>query len=201
MDLDTAAPSPDNTAMVITDPPAGHRSGFIGLIGRPNVGKSTLLNIYLNQNVAPVSPRPQTTRRRQLGILTLPYAQLIFVDTPGLHRPHHKLGEWMNAIAQEVLVDSDIVLAIFDISEPVHDEDVIVAEAIQNLEAPAVVYAALNKVDLIGEKEIKEKEGLFQNLLPQTAVLPISASRGYQVQSLLDRMIDSLPLGPILGAW
>jgi GTP-binding protein Era len=196
MHLDSAAPSPDNTAMVITDPPAGHRSGFIGLIGRPNVGKSTLLNVYLNQNVAPVSPRPQTTRKRQLGILTLPHAQLIFVDTPGLHKPHHKLGEWMNTIAQEVLADSDIILAIFDINEPIHEEDVIVAEAIKNLENSSVLYAALNKVDLIGEEEIKEREDLYHNLLPQAAVFPISATRGDQVQSLLDRMIDSLPLGP-----
>jgi GTP-binding protein Era len=196
MDLDSSAASPDNIAMVITDPPVGHRSGFIGLIGRPNVGKSTLLNAYLNQKVAPVSLRPQTTRRRQLGILTLPHAQLIFVDTPGIHKPHHKLGEWMNAIAQEVLADSDIILAIFDISQPVHDEDVIVAKSIQNLETPPVLYVALNKVDLIGKEEIKERVDLFQNLLPQAAVLTISAARGDQVDLLLDRMIDSLPLGP-----
>lgn len=196
MDLDTPASSQDNTTMVITDPPGDHRSGFIGLIGRPNVGKSTLLNVYLNQNVAPVSPRPQTTRRRQLGILTLPHAQLIFVDTPGLHKPHHKLGEWMNVIAQEVLADSDIILAIFDISQPIDDEDMIVAESIQNLEAPSVLYAALNKVDLLGDEEIKERVDLFQNLLPQAAVLPISATRGDQVELLLDRMIHSLPLGP-----
>jgi GTP-binding protein Era len=182
--------------MVITDPPPSHRSGFIGLIGRPNVGKSTLINVYLKQPVAPVSPRPQTTRQRQLGILTLPHAQMIFIDTPGLHKPHHKLGEWMNSIAQDVLADCDIILSIFNISEPIQDEDVIVIEAIQTTGDPPVLYAALNKIDLIGEVEIEESVDQFQKLLPQAMILPISATRGDQVQFLLDRMIGSLPLGP-----
>ena len=194
--LDSQAPSPDNTAMVIIDPPKGHRSGFISLIGRPNVGKSTLLNFILRQNVAPVSPRPQTTRQRQLGILSLAHAQLIFVDTPGFHKPHHKLGEWMNTVAQDVLVDSDVILAIFDISQPTQDDDKIVVEAIQNLEKPPVHFVALNKIDLIGEEEIKSRVEHFQNILPQAKVIPISATRGDQVQTLIDRLIDSLPLGP-----
>jgi len=183
--------------MTITDPPAGHRSGFIGLIGRPNVGKSTLLNLYLEQNVVPVSPRPQTTRQRQLGILTLPQAQIIFVDTPGLHKPHHKLGERMNAIAKDALADSDIILAIFDINQPIQEEDEIVAKAILRLESPAIQFAALNKVDLIAEEEIEVKADPFQRLLPQAEVIPISATRGDQVQALLGKMIDSLPLGPL----
>jgi GTP-binding protein Era len=182
--------------MTITDPPAGHRSGFIGLIGRPNVGKSTLLNVYLNQNVVPVSPRPQTTRQRQLGILTLPHAQIIFVDTPGLHKPHHKLGERMNAIAQDALADSDIILAIFDINQPIQDEDEIVAEAIQRLQSSPIQFAALNKIDLIAEEQIDVKVESFQRLLPQAEVIPISATRGDQVQALLGKMIESLPLGP-----
>jgi GTP-binding protein Era len=155
-----------------------------------------LINVYLKQPVAPVSPRPQTTRQRQLGILTLPHAQMIFIDTPGLHKPHHKLGEWMNSIAQDVLADCDIILSIFNISEPIQDEDVIVIEAIQTTGDPPVLYAALNKIDLIGEVEIEESVDQFQKLLPQAMILPISATRGDQVQFLLDRMIGSLPLGP-----
>jgi GTP-binding protein Era len=155
-----------------------------------------LINVYLKQPVAPVSPRPQTTRQRQLGILTLPHAQMIFIDTPGLHKPHHKLGEWMNSIAQDVLADCDIILSIFNISEPIQDEDVIVIEAIQTMGDPPVLYAALNKIDLIGEVEIEESVDQFQKLLPQAMILPISATRGDQVQFLLDRMIGSLPLGP-----
>jgi GTP-binding protein Era len=182
--------------MTITDPPAGHHSGFIGLIGRPNVGKSTLLNYFLKQNIAPVSPRPQTTTQPQLGILTLPNAQLIFVDTPGLHKPHHKLGEWMNTAAEETLADSDVILAIFDISQPPQDEDVIVAEAISNLQDSPILFTALNKIDLIQEDQIKDRVDQFRNLLPQADVIPISATRGDQVQFLLERMIASLPVGP-----
>ncbi len=182
--------------MSITDPPEGHRSGFVGLIGRPNVGKSTLLNCFLRQDIAPVSHRPQTTTQRQLGILTLPRAQLIFVDTPGLHKPHHKLGEWMNATAEGTLADSDVILSIFDISQFPQDEDVIVAKAIQSLEDIPVLFAALNKIDLIGEDQIKDRVDQFQDLLPRAEVITISATRGDNVQLLLERMIDSLPLGP-----
>jgi GTP-binding protein Era len=194
--LDMPACSQENTDMVITDPPEGHRSGFIGLIGRPNVGKSALVNAYLNQNVVPVSPRPQTTRQRQLGILTLPHAQLIFIDTPGLHKPHHKLGKWMNVVAEEVLTDSDIILAIFDISQPVQEEDRDVATRINNLEDQPILFMALNKVDLIKEEQIKERMDPFQKLLPQAEAIPISVTRGDQIQTLLELMIDSLPLGP-----
>jgi GTP-binding protein Era len=195
-ELDMPASSPENIDMVITDPPDGHRSGFIGLIGRPNVGKSALLNAYLNQNVVPVSPRPQTTRQRQLGILTLPHAQLIFIDTPGLHKPHHKLGKWMNVVAEDVLTDCDIILAIFDISQPVQDEDRLVATTINNLKNQPILFMALNKIDLIPQEEIKERMDQFQNLLPQAETHPISATRGDQIQLLLERMIDTLPLGP-----
>jgi GTP-binding protein Era len=196
MDLDSRVHSPHNTTMVITDPPGGHRSGFIGLIGRPNVGKSTLLNSFLKQSVAPISPRPQTTTKRQLGILTLPHAQLIFIDTPGFHKPHHKLGEWMNAVVEDVLKDSDTILVIFDLSQPPQDEDKILAAAIINLDNPPPLLAALNKLDLIGEEEIEDRLDSFRELLPGAEFIPISATRGDHVQSLLERMIDSLPFGP-----
>ena len=182
--------------MDFTETPEGHRSGFIGLIGRPNVGKSTLLNSFLEQNIAPVSPRPQTTRERQLGILTLPHAQVIFVDTPGLHKPHHKLGERMNIIAEQVLEDSDVLLVIFDISSPPQEEDVMVVEALLSIENPPKRFIALNKIDFLDEGEIDRRKQEFQNLLPELEMIPISATLGYQVQSLLDIMIQALPYGP-----
>src|SRR5258706_4676778 len=89
-----------------------HRSGFVAIIGRPNVGKSTLLNALLGQKVEAVSPRPQTTRRRQLGILTIDNAQVVFVDTPGLHIAKHKLGEFLNQEGQEVLDSVDLILCL-----------------------------------------------------------------------------------------
>ena len=182
--------------MVFEETPEGYRSGFIGLIGRPNVGKSTLLNAFLRQTIAPVSPKPQTTRGQQLGILTLPEAQLIFVDTPGLHKPRHKLGKRMNTVAEEVLKDADILLVIFDISMPPQEEDHIVTDTLQDVEDLPILFAALNKVDLIKEADVNRRTREFQELLPQADLIPISASHGYQVQSLLDSLIQALPPGP-----
>ena len=98
------------------------RSGFIAILGKPNVGKSTLVNTILGQKIAAVSPRPQTTRRRQLGILTNASAQLIFVDTPGMHAPRHKLGQFLNQEAQEALDGVDIVLFLVDASQEPDDD-------------------------------------------------------------------------------
>jgi GTP-binding protein Era len=107
--------------------PAHFRSGFAAVVGRPSVGKSTLVNTLMRQKIASVSPRPQTTRRRQLGIYTTETSQLILVDTPGIHQPVHKLGEYMNQIALDTLQDADIILWLVDASAPPHREDELVA--------------------------------------------------------------------------
>src|SRR5678816_2227973 len=99
------------------------RSGYIAIIGRPNVGKSTLVNALLGQKIAAVSPKPQTTRKRQLGILTSEDAQLVFVDTPGIHNPRHKLGEFLNQEAQESLEGVDVILWLVDASVNPTEED------------------------------------------------------------------------------
>jgi GTP-binding protein Era len=173
-----------------------HRSGYVGLIGRPNVGKSTLINVYLGQSIAPTSPWPQTTRRRQLGILTLERAQLIFVDTPGLHKPHHRLGEWMNTEAQRAMVVVDTLLVIFDISQPPHEDDHEVTRAISNIRPAQALLAGLNKVDLLEQEQIEERRLQYQALLPAAEMLPFSATRGDHRQELLKRLIDTLPFGP-----
>src|SRR3990172_11894916 len=105
-----------------------YRSGYVALAGRPNVGKSTVLNRYLSQLGAAVSPRPQTTRRVQLGILSTPESQVVFVDTPGLHLPRHRLGDALNMAAQQAIDDADVILALFDMSESPTAEDRLVAE-------------------------------------------------------------------------
>ena len=131
-------------------------SGFVSVMGRTNVGKSTLINTLIGQQIAAVSPRPQTTRHQQLGILTDEQAQIIFVDTPGLHDPHHKLGEFMNEEAAEALDDADVIIFVVDITEiPPHPEDKILIGLLEGLDEPRKVILTLNKVDrLEGAEEI-----------------------------------------------
>jgi GTP-binding protein Era len=160
------------------------------------VGKSTLINAYLGQNIAAVSPRPQTTRLRQLGILTLPNAQVIFVDTPGIHKPLHMLGEHMNAEAQEVLEDADLLLVMFDMSQPPTEDDDRVAERVQELSPKIRALVVLNKIDLLPPDEVLERQSAFETLIPDTEIHVISSTRGDGRDKLLDRMLELLPSGP-----
>ena len=176
--------------------PEDHKSGFVALVGRPNVGKSTLINALLAQQVAAVSPRPQTTRRRQLGILTLSDAQIIFMDTPGIHKPVHKLGEHMNREAEDALEDADIILVMFSLSEHPTEEDNRVAERVHRRDSQSPVLVALNMVDLIANSARDERSAVYQALLPEEEILPISAIRGDNLDRLLKRIIELLPAGP-----
>ena len=175
-----------------------HKSGFIAVMGRPNVGKSTLLNRLLQQTIAAVSPKPQTTRLQQLGILTLPEGQLIFIDTPGLHFPKHKLGEFMNQDALQALEDADLALLILDGSEPPNEEDQIFGEALQELDKKPPVFLILNKIDKLDSKELQDRSAQYQALLPNTALIPISAATGDNLDQLENKILEILPEGPLL---
>jgi GTP-binding protein Era len=179
-----------------SDLPPGYRSGFVVTFGRPSVGKSTLINAILGQLVVSVSPRPQTTRRRQLGILTLPQAQIVFVDCPGIHHPRTKLGEHLNTLARDTLQDADVILALFDLSQPPKPEDRLTATAIEALPSPPPVLAVLNKVDAVPASQLGERVALFFDLLPRSEPFLLSATRGDGRQALLDRILGLLPLGP-----
>lgn len=171
------------------------RAGYVSVVGRPNVGKSTLVNCLLGQKVAAVSPRPQTTRRRQLGILTTPQAQVIFMDTPGLHKPLHKLGEFMNAVAALTLQDADVILWLVDGNEPPTGEDHLVAEKLAALQSAPPVFLAVNKVDLLKPADAAARALEFSALLPAARVFRISAAARIGVESLLAELIALLPEG------
>jgi GTP-binding protein Era len=178
--------------------PDGHRSGFVALAGRPNVGKSTLINRLLGQRIAAVSPKPQTTRQRQLGILSLPDAQLIFVDTPGIHEPLHKLGEKMNEEALSSLREADVVLALFDLTRPPNEEDIQVAAQIREIQGQIPAIIALTKADRVPDDRMSDRRAAFRTLLPEADFLEISSTRGDNLDELIERIKGELPEGPRL---
>jgi GTP-binding protein Era len=171
-----------------------HKSGFVAVAGCTNVGKSTLINRLLGTKIAAVSPWPQTTRKRQLGILTLESAQIIFVDTPGIHKPLHKLGERMNQEAVDVIEEADLVLLIVDVSQLPTQADRELANQLSRLARPLLLV--LNKIDLVDSTTLQSHIQAFQQLLPQYASLPVSAARGDQVEKLIPAILERLPDGP-----
>lgn len=170
-----------------------HRSGFIAIIGRPNVGKSTLLNALLGQKIAAVSPRPQTTRRRQLGILTLEHAQLIFVDTPGLHNAKHKLGEFLNQEAGEALAGVDLILWLVDASTPPTEEDAVISSLLKEVSPRTPRMLVLNKIDLARPDDLSARESEFLALIKNASAMRISAEKRLGLGELTEALIQAVP--------
>lgn len=176
--------------------PIPYRSGFVAMMGKPNVGKSTLINALMGQKIAAVSPRPQTTRKRQLGILSLENAQIIFIDTPGIHLARHKLGEYMNQEAIDTLEECDLILFMVDASQPPGEEDRIITNSINEIKNLPPVIMLLNKIDRVDDGEIDEVQAKFLSLRPQSHLILISATRGDNLDKLLKKIIENLPEGP-----
>jgi len=184
-------------------PGPAHRSGFVGIIGRPNVGKSTLLNAYLGEKLAIVSPRPQTTRHRVLGVLTREDAQLAFLDSPGFHEPEHALGRHMMAIAKAVMEEADVLIAMIDgraglteVDERVFARVRQVVRASGGGGGPRAALLAINKVDLVKKPRLLPLLEACAKTQAFAECIPISALTGEQLDVLLERIIAHLPEGP-----
>jgi GTP-binding protein Era len=175
-----------------------HRSGFVAVVGRPNVGKSTLLNALLGQKIAGVSPWPQTTRRRQMGVLTLPSAQIMFHDTPGWHTPKTRLGKAMVRMSESAIADSDVVLFLADLTRPPDEADRELAAWLRNHRHGAPVVLALNKSDAVSPAELDQRSAEYRSLLPDAECRILSAEQNRGLQDLLEAIIARLPEGPIL---
>ncbi len=152
-----------------------YKSGYIALIGRPNVGKSTLMNALLGQKIAAVSSKPQTTRHKILGIKTLPQAQMLFLDTPGIHRPHKSLNEYMMEISRAALDDADVFLLVVEPSERVLSGDREVFQMVLPKKKPVILI--INKVDKVDKKELLPLIEDYQKEFQPAAIVPISASK------------------------
>jgi GTP-binding protein Era len=171
------------------------RAGFVAVMGQPNVGKSTLINAFVGQKVAAVSPRPQTTRRRQEGILTSSDCQLIFIDTPGVHQSHNKLGESMNQEARHALEHCDLVLFMVDASQMPTAEDQLLNRMLHGAVQPEKVLIVLNKIDLIDPASLPAIQTNYHALIPKAGLISISATRGDHRDELLQQIIAFMPQG------
>ncbi len=170
------------------------RSGFIAIIGAPNVGKSTLLNQLLGQKIAITSEKPQTTRHRILGVAHLPGAQLIFLDTPGIHRARGPLNVRMVEVALKVLGDVDLVVFITDAASPDNASDEIILESLKKKNLPVIL--AINKVDLVNKATLLPLIEQWHEAYAFRAIVPISALERIQIDDLVTEMVAALPEGP-----
>lgn len=173
-----------------------HRAGFVALVGKPNVGKSTLMNALLQHRLSIVTPRPQTTRQRVLGILTKDECQVLFLDTPGLLEPGYRLQEYMLQSAVHTLHDSDAAVAIVDATRFERDLDDRVAGFLEQSRGPVIL--AINKIDRIPRTSLLPMIERAAGRFPFTEIVPVSALKGDGLEPLLSAVIRVLPAGPAL---
>lgn len=173
--------------------PETFHSGYVSLVGRPNVGKSTLLNAVLGQKIAIVTRRPQTTRNRILGIKTFAEAQIIFIDTPGIHEPSNLLGKTMVRSAREALTEIDLVVLVTE-PGPNIGKDKMVVQALNGIAKP--LFLLINKIDLVQRQELLRMIDSYKDLLPFREIIPVSALKRDGLDIFLRKVREYLPLGP-----
>ncbi len=171
-----------------------HKSGFIAVIGRPNVGKSTLINSLIGQKIAIMSDKPQTTRNRILCILTRPEAQIVFLDTPGIHKPKHKLGEYMVKAAEGTLKEVDAIFFVVDATEKMGPGEYYILERLQATAKPVILV--VNKLDLIEKEQMLPIISHYTDKYPFVGVVPISAKEETNLDALIEEVEKYLPEGP-----
>ncbi len=171
------------------------KSGFVALVGRPNVGKSTLLNTLVKEKIAIVSDKPQTTRFRVRGVVNIPeQGQIVFVDTPGFHKPKDSLGVYLNDSVKNALKEVDVIVMLLDASQEIGRGDKFLAEFLQKFPSPKL--AVLNKIDKVSPNELKKQISRAQELGDFKKIVPISALRGENVEELIKAILEYLPEGP-----
>ncbi|EMF0623603.1 GTPase Era [Enterococcus hirae] len=171
-----------------------HKSGFVAIVGRPNVGKSTLLNRIVGQKIAIMSDKAQTTRNKIQGVYTTPEAQLIFIDTPGIHKPKHRLGDFMVESAYSALREVDAVLFMISADQKRGRGDDFIIERLKNVQSP--VYLIINKIDKVHPDELLGIIEDYSAQMPFAQVVPISATEGNNVDRLMEVLIAEMPEGP-----
>lgn len=171
------------------------KSGFVGILGRPNVGKSTLLNRLVDEKLAGVSPKPQTTRACVRGILTQAAGQIVYLDTPGLHDPRDRLGDWMMREVRRILPDADVLYWMV-LPRPIDPEEEQLLEVLENVSKP--VICVINQIDRYAKPAILPAIASYRERFDFVEMIPISAQRGDQVDLLVQKTFEYLPEGPLL---
>ena len=170
------------------------KSGFVAIVGRPNVGKSTFMNYVLGQKIAIMSDKAQTTRNKIQGVYTKEDAQIVFLDTPGIHKPKHELGEFMVKSAYSALKEVDAVLFMVNVSEKRGPGDDFIIEKLKGIKTP--IFLVLNKIDLVTPEVLLERVESYKDALDFVGVFPISVLQGNNVNELMEGLINALPEGP-----
>lgn len=171
-----------------------HKSGFVAIIGRPNVGKSTLLNQVIGQKIAIMSDKPQTTRNKIQGVYTKEDMQIVFLDTPGIHKPKSKLGSYMMKVAENTFREVDAILFLVDVAEGIGGGDRFIIELLKNVKTP--VLLVLNKIDQVHPEALLPVIVAYKDLYEFAEIVPISALQGNNVNTLLEQIGKYLPEGP-----
>lgn len=170
-----------------------HKAGFVNIVGNPNVGKSTLMNLLVGERISIATFKAQTTRHRIMGILNTPEMQIVFSDTPGVLKPNYKLQESMLQFSESALTDADVLLYVTDMVET-PDKNQEFLSKVQRMQVPVLVL--INKIDLSNQKALEEKVAIWHEALPQAEIYPISALHRFNVDNVLSRIKDLLPESP-----